>query len=144
MLTREEVENENLMGYVDDHLHLELQADANATVDRLAISLHRVLQLNNNRTRRMRYNDRDIEPFTTLARQVSFMRTLGQAAAAMQPRFRAGQAAPGGEDVGLLTSTDITDLDEVSPRQCERLVRRSLARSGQEARESTDAVMDLN
>ena len=138
------MENENLMGHVGDHIHLELAANSMATVDQLANSLHEVLRLNNNRTRRMRYNGREIEPFTDLARQISGMDTLPEASVAFlrvlrgeNPREDAAEE----EDVGIITSADITDLDEVTPRQCERLVRRSLARNGQNARESNDMEM---
>ena len=131
------------MGHVEDHISLELVANANATVDQLANNLLTVMRLNNNRTRRMRYNNREVEPFTPLARSMSYMRTLAEAAAAMQ-----GASGDHGrednsdeEDLALITSADITDLDEIQPRTVERLVRRSLARNGQAALESSDVEM---
>ena len=144
-MAREEVENENLMGHVEDHIHLELQGNAMASVDQLANSLHEVLQLNNNRTRRIRYNGREIEPFTDRARRISFLRTLAEAAEVYRegmPSQRRAPADPEEDDVGTITSADITDLDEVTPRQCERLVRRSLARNGQQVRERDDTEME--
>ena len=141
-MTREEVENENLMGHVEDHIHLERAANSMATVDQLANSLHEVLRLNNNRTRRMRYNGREIEPFTELARRIADMQTLPEASAAFLQVLRGEnprEDAAEEEDVGIITSADITDLDEVTPRQCVRLVRRSLAR--QNARQSNDIEM---
>ncbi|CAB4027996.1 Hypothetical predicted protein [Paramuricea clavata] len=129
------------MGYVDDHIHLTLATDSHATVDQLAESLHNNLRLNNNRTVRVRYNDREIESFTDAARQMSFLPTLPEAAEVMRRVLRNETPQPDTpeeEDVGLISSVDITALDEVTPRQCERIVRRSLARNGLEAREARD------
>ena len=125
------------MGYVQDHIELELAGNVSLSVDELTDSLHNVLHLNNNRTRRMRYNNREIEPFTNLARRISFLRTLTEAAAAIREANQNEIAQPQGRDeneLELITSVDVTDLDEVTPRQCERLVRRSLARNRQQAR----------
>ena len=147
LLTREEVENENLMGHVEDHIHLELAGNAMASVDHLANTLHHVLRLNNNRTRRIRYNGREIEPFTVRARRISFLHTLAEAAEVYrertpaEPRTRTRAVHPDEADVGTITTVDMTDLDEVTPRQCERLVRRSLARNQQQAREPNDNDM---
>ena len=143
-MTREEVENENLMGHVDDHIHLTLATDSHATVDQLADSLHNNLRLNNNRTIRVRYNDREIESVTAVARQMSFLPTLPEAADVMRRVLRNEIPQPDTpeEDLGSITSVDITDLDEATERQCERLVRRSLARNGQEAREARDNEME--
>jgi hypothetical protein len=143
-LTLEEINNENLMGYVEDHINLRLAANATASVDQLADTLHEVMRLNNNRTRRMRYNGREIEPFTDLARHMSYMHALPQAAEAMRYVLRnenSQPVAPEEENEGSFASTDITDLDEVTPRQSERFVRRSLARNGLEARETLDIEM---
>ena len=145
LVAREEVENENLMGHVEDHIHLELQRNAMASVDQLSNSLHEVLRLNNNRTRRIRYNGREIEPFTDRARRISFLHTLAEAAEVYRegmPAQRRAPADPEEEDVGIIASADITDLDAVTERQCERLVRRSLARNGQQVRERDDTEME--
>lgn len=144
-MTREEVESENLMGHVDDHIHLERAANGNVTVDQLADSLHNNLRLNNNRTIRVRYNDREIESVTPVARQMSFLPTLPEAAEVMRRVLRneiVQPDTPEEEDVGSITSVDITALDEVTERQCERLVRRSLARNRLEAREARDPEME--
>ena len=142
-MTQEEVENENLMGHVEDHIRLELVANANATVDQLASSLLRVMRRNINRTRRMRYNNREIEPFTPLARSMSYMHILSDAAAAMQGalRDRGREDNSDEEDLRVITTADITDLDEVQQPTVERLVRRSLARTGRVALESSDVEM---
>lgn len=134
LLTREEVENENLLGHVEDHIHLERATNINATVEELAESLHTVLRLNNNRTRRIRYNNQEIEPITARARRISYMSTLAEAAVEFNdPRI--DDAPDILDDLETITTVDITDLDEVTPRQCERLVRRSLARQGQQAQQ---------
>ena len=132
------------MGHVEDHIGLELGLNANMTVDQLADSLLRVMRLNNNRTRRMRYNGREIESFTPLARRMSYMRTLREAAAAMQAETPGRARVPSSdseEEIGMITSADITDLDVIQPHTVERLVRRSLARNGQQALEVYDVQM---
>ena len=144
-MAREEVENENLMGHVEDHIHLELQGNATASVDQLAHSLYEMLRLNNNRTRRMRYNGGEIEPFTDRARRISFLHTLAEAAEVYRegmPSQRRAPAEPEEDDVETITSVDITDLDEVTPPQCERLVTRSLARNVPQAPERNDVEME--
>ena len=128
------------MGHVYDHIGLELVANSNATVDDLCNSLHTVMRLNNNRTRRIRYFNREIEPVTPLARSMSYMRTFGNAAAAMQEALQERRGEDNSGEEGVFTSTAITDLDEVQPRTAERLVRRCLARNRPAALESSDDV----
>ena len=74
---------------------------------------------------------------------MSYMHTLAEAAAAMQRASgdRGREDNSDEEDLALITSADITDLDEIQPRTVERLVRRSLARNGQVALESSDVEM---
>ena len=135
----EEVENENLMGHVEDHINLELQGNAMASVDQLANSLDEALPLNNSRLiRRIRHNcRREIQPFTDRGRQISFFHTLAEAAEVYREEIIVEGRPPGPED-NVITSTDITDLNQVKKRQCVRLVRRSLARNGQQARGRID------
>ena len=137
--TLEEVENENLMGYVDDHLTLEFQQNANPTVDELANSLHNVLQLNHNQTMRVRRNGEDMEPVSVLGRRVSMTTSLRQARDVMAAHL----ADTTGRHVerAMHMVCEITALDNVTPRQCERLVRRGLARQGREPVEHVDSEM---
>ena len=126
-LTCEEVENENLMGLVEDHINLRYIPGARVpleAVDRLVNSLHEELRLNNNRTRRIRFNAREIEPFTDLAKRISFMHTLADVAVAFQAEVVIEQPVQNERE-----NVEITDLDEVSPQQCVRLVRRAFARN---------------
>ncbi|CAB4033292.1 Hypothetical predicted protein, partial [Paramuricea clavata] len=121
-LTREEIQNENLMGHVEDHIHLERVTNGITSVDQLADSLHTVLQLNNNRARSMRINRRQVEPLTPLARQISSMHTLPEAAAAIQNVLQIENARP---EEGIAV---MRDLDEAASRRCLRLIIRSSAR----------------
>ena len=107
------------MGCVEDHIELELAAgNVSPSVDALTHSLHNVLDLNNRRGR-IRYSNRDIEPVTDLARTISFSQTLAEAAAAIREANRNEIAQP--------QEQNENDLELIS--QCERLVRRSLARN---------------
>ncbi|XP_028390657.1 uncharacterized protein LOC114515574 [Dendronephthya gigantea] len=139
LLTEEEVENENLLGHVRDHISLAFRRNPSITVDQLAEHIHGVFRLNNNRTRRIRYNNREIEGFTDQARAISHMPTLADASASIREQLEARQrqaVADEDDDVGVITSADITALDEVSPRTCERLVIRSMAQHRQETGEN--------
>ena len=111
------------MGHVEDHIHLERVANGNASIDQLADSLHTVLRLNNNRARSMRFNRREVEPLTPLARQISSMHTLPEAAAAIQNVLQIENAQPEEEGTAVMR-----DLDEATPRLCLRLIIRSSAR----------------
>lgn len=137
--TLEEVENENLMGYVDDHLLLEFQRNEHVTVDELANSLHDLLRLNGNRSMRVQVNGEEIEAVSALGRQVSFARSLSDAR-----RLMAGHFVSRSQEGAASEVFDITSLDEVTPRQCERLVRRSLARQRREPSEHVDCEMQPN
>ena len=137
--TLEEVENENLMGYVDDHLTLEFQQNANPTVDELANSLHNVLQLNHNQTMRVRRNGEDMEPVSVLGRRVSMTTSLRQARDVMAAHL--ADTTSRHVERAMEEVFEITALDNVTPRQCERLVRRGLARQGREPVELVDSEM---
>ena len=74
---------------------------------------------------------------------MSYMHILSDAAAAMQGALRDRGREDNSDEEGLrvITTADITDLDEVQQPTVERLVRRSLARNGQVALESSDVEM---
>lgn len=134
--TLEEVQNENLMGYVSDHLLLEFRQNQDVTVEELTTSLHRVLQLNNNRTVRVQLNGREMEPVSDMGRQVSLRTSLVEVRELMRGRFDSM-----GREHEETESFDITSLDVVTPRQCERLVRRSLARQRLRSTEHVECEM---
>ena len=130
---------ENLMGYVDDHLNLQFQQNENATVDELVNSLHNVLQLNHNQTLPVYRNGEGLEPVSELGRRVSMTTSLRQARDVMAAHL----ADTTGRHVerAMHMVCEITALDNVTPRQCERLVRRGLARQGREPVELVDSEM---
>ncbi|XP_046861226.1 uncharacterized protein LOC124454462 [Xenia sp. Carnegie-2017] len=140
-LAQEEVENENLMGHVEDHIQLELASIPDATVAQLTESLHTAMSLNNNRTRQVRLNGREIERVTQLARQMSYMTLLPQLAEAIRPQLHVHGRSDEDEPI---TTVDITSLDVVPEWTCERFVRRSLARSNLPARRGEDVEMEAN
>ena len=127
------------MGYVDDHLTLEFQQNANPTVDELANSLHNVLQLNHNQTMRVRRNGEDMEPVSVLGRRVSMTTSLRQARDVMAAHL--ADTTSRHVERAMEEVFEITALDNVTPRQCERLVRRGLARQGREPVEHVDSEM---
>ena len=131
------------MGHVIDHLHLELARPSGATIAQLAASLHTAMSLNNNLTRRVRLNGRDVDQVTLLARQMSYMRTLPQLAQAMHLQLSEAMP-PRRNELEVITTVDITSLDVVPERTCERLARRSMARLNLEARENEDVEMEVN
>ena len=139
-MAQEEVENENLMGHVEDHIHLELASIPGATVAQLTESLHTAMSLNNNRTRQVRLNGREIERVTLLARQMSYMTLLPQLAEAIRPQLRVHRS----DEDEAITTVDITSLDVVPEWTCERFVRRTLARLNLEARRGEDVEMEAN
>ena len=106
------------MGHVEDHVQL-------ISDDPLPISLYRMMQSNNNRTRRIRYiGGREMEPITELATAISSMRTLAEANHVLrQVLVIENEQQPA--DWGNI---EITDLDHVTEQQCVRLVKRGLAR----------------
>ena len=131
------------MGHVIDHLNLELANTPGATIAQLAASLYTAMSLNNNRARRVRLNGREIERVTLLARQMSYMRSLPQLAAAMRPQL--SEAMPSRRnELEVIWTVDITSLDLVPPRTCERLVRRSMPRLNREDRQNEDVEMEVN
>ena len=127
----EEVSQENLMGYVEDFLDMELakrrREKMKTTVDDLATELERYLSLRSINCRQLQCNSASLEPATPTAKQIA-----GQKSLSGVRKFLQGNTVMDYQSFynQRMTTVEVTLVEDasVTKNQCERLIVKDLAR----------------
>lgn len=128
--TLEEVSQENLMGYVEDFLKMELDKHGNnkkISVDHLATELERHLSLRNVKCQQLQVNDQALEPATQNAKRIAGLRDLAGVRQLLKNPGNSSQSFYNQQ----MTSVAVTLVEPapVTKSQCERLIIKELGRS---------------
>lgn len=128
--TLEEVSQENLMGYVEDFLKMELDKHGNnkqISVDHLATELERHLSLRNVKCQQLQVNDQALEPATQNAKRIAGLKDLAGVRQFLKNPGNSSQSFCNEQ----MTSVVVTLVEPapVTKSQCERLIIKELGRS---------------
>lgn len=127
----EEVSQENLMGFVEDFLDMELAQrraeKRKTTVDDLATELERFLNLRSVNCRQLQCNAAALEPATPTAKQIAGQKSLSEVR-----KFLKGNTVMDYQSFysQRMTTVEVTLVEDasVTKNQCERLIVKELAR----------------
>ena len=127
--TLEEVSQENLMGYVEDFLKMELDKHGKSeriSVDYLATELERHLSLRNVKCQQLQVNNQPLEPATQNTKRIA---GLGDLAGVQQFLKNPGNSSQSFYNQQM-TSVEVTLVEPapVTKSQCERLIIKELGR----------------
>lgn len=128
--TLEEVSQENLMGYVEDFLHMELakrQAEKKkTTVDDLADDLQKHLSLRNVKCQQLQCNAEALEPASPTAKKIAGLKKLSEVQELL--KNEAPMDYRSFANMRFTLEVSITAPAEITKNQCGRLIMKELGR----------------
>ena len=128
--TLEEVAQENLMGYVEDYLHMELAKrraeKKKTTVDDLAEDLQKHLSLRNVKCQQLQCNAEALEPASPKAKKIAGLKKLSEVRQLLKDETPMDYRSFTNMQATL--EVTITAPAEVTKNQCGRLIMKELGR----------------